>query len=98
MSLPVTFRWQAKQDLDEAVEWYERQRVGLGRRFQNRVEEVLERISRSPETHGRVYRDVRCANVRRFPYGVYYRVEPDSLVVVAVFHARRDPRAWQRRV
>jgi plasmid stabilization system protein ParE len=40
---------------------------------------------------------VRCALVRRFPYAVYYRVEPERIVVIAVFHTKRDPGVWQSR-
>jgi len=35
------------------------------------VEEVLERIDRTPELYVVVYRDVRRAFTRRFPYAVY---------------------------
>jgi plasmid stabilization system protein ParE len=35
--------------------------------------------------------------VRRFPYSVFYRVEADRIVVLAVFHGRRNPRIWQAR-
>ncbi len=98
MSLPIAFRWQARQELEGAVDWYERERPGLGARFQGRVDEVLDRISRSPEMHGRVHGDIRCARVPRFPYGVYNCIEPVRRVVIAVFDGKRDPDVWQRRV
>jgi hypothetical protein len=34
---------------------------------------------------------------RRFPYGLFYRVYGDTIVIVACLHAKRDPRQWQRR-
>jgi plasmid stabilization system protein ParE len=36
--------------------------------------------------------------VRRFPYSVYYVVEPSQIVVLAIFHGRRDPKQWRSRV
>ncbi len=45
-----------------------------------------------------VYKDARCALLRRFPYAIYYRVKRDRIVVIAVFHSSRDPREWQSRV
>ncbi len=98
MSLPVGFLWRAQEELGEAATWYERQRPGLGQRFRDHVGEVLDRVSRTPEIHGRVYGDVRCAKVPRFPYGIYYRIEPNRVVVISVFHGKRDPREWQSRV
>jgi plasmid stabilization system protein ParE len=35
--------------------------------------------------------------LRRFPYGIYYRLYPDSIVIVACMHGRRDPKRWQSR-
>jgi plasmid stabilization system protein ParE len=34
---------------------------------------------------------------QRFPFGVFYQVEEDRVVVIAVLHGSRHPRAWQRR-
>jgi plasmid stabilization system protein ParE len=34
---------------------------------------------------------------RRFPYGLFYVVEAERIVVLAVFHGRRDPKAVRRR-
>ena len=98
MTLPVAFRRQARRELQEAVDWYEQKRPGLGEQFRLGVEKVVDRIRRSPEIHAVAYRDVRCALVPRFPYAIYYRVKRDRLVVIAVFHAKRDPGAWQSRV
>ncbi len=35
--------------------------------------------------------------VRRFPFAILYRVEPERIVVVAVMHLRREPGYWRRR-
>jgi plasmid stabilization system protein ParE len=43
------------------------------------------------------YRGIRRVPVRRFPYVVYYRVEGDDTVVLAVLHGRRHPREWKKR-
>jgi len=97
VSFPVVFRREAKSEFDEVVVWYEGRRAGLGREFMVCVEAVLERIKKTPEIHTIVYADVRCGLVRRFPYGIYYRLEANRVVVVAVFHGSRDPEVWQRR-
>jgi hypothetical protein len=41
-----------------------------------------------------VHQDVRQGVVRRFPYCVMYLVAEDAAIVVAVFHATRDPKVW----
>ena len=42
----------------------------------------------------RVHGEVRRAVVSRFPYAVFYRVEPKRVVVLAVLHMARDSKLW----
>jgi plasmid stabilization system protein ParE len=97
MSLPVVLRRKARAEFDAAVDWYERQNAGLGSKFVERVQAVFDRISATPEIHTKVYREVRKALVRRFPYSVYYRIRSDRVVVLAVFHNKRDLNVWKSR-
>ena len=93
----MIIRPEAEADLVHARNWYERQRAGLGAAFLLCVEEVLERIDRTPEIYAAVYQNVRRAFTRRFPYAVYYRIEVNEVVVLGIFHTHRDPREWQAR-
>lgn len=88
---------EAERDLAEGLAWYEEQRPGLGQEFIMGVEAALETIECHPESHPRVHGDTRRALLRRFPYGVFYLLEPDRIIVLAVMHAARDPRQWQKR-
>jgi plasmid stabilization system protein ParE len=97
MSLPVGLRPEARAEFDEAFDWYEQQRPGLGLDFAAQVQEVLDRISATPELYAQVFEDVRRAVVQRFPYAVFYKIELPQVVVLAVFHGRRDPKSWQAR-
>jgi toxin ParE1/3/4 len=97
MTRPVVYRREAQLEFDEAFDWYEGRRAGLGGEFAGAVQQTIDRIIANPERHGLVHSDVRCALVRRFPYGVYYQTEEQRIVVVAVFHSSRDPKVWQSR-
>jgi plasmid stabilization system protein ParE len=93
----MIIRPEAEADLVNARDWYERQREGLGAAFLLCVEEMLERIGRTPEMYTAVYRDVRRALTRRFPYAVYYCIAGTEVVVLGILPMRRDPREWQSR-
>jgi plasmid stabilization system protein ParE len=88
---------EAQADLVEAFEWYEAQRVGLGSEFLAEVALVLERIEQMPEAHAIIRGQTHRAVVHRFPYAVFYVLDPDIIAVTAVLHGRRDPRRWQER-
>jgi plasmid stabilization system protein ParE len=97
MNLPVVLRDEAQAEFDEAFDYYEGQRPGLGVTFASRVHEVLDRIGSNPTMHAIVFADIRKAAVARFPYRVYYRAEATQVQVIAVFHTARDPSVWQGR-
>jgi plasmid stabilization system protein ParE len=48
------------------------------------------------EMFARVHGDVRRVIVSRFPYAVFYQVEADRIVVLAVLHTARGPESWPR--
>ncbi len=98
MSLPLLITQEAEEDLADAKVWYERRRAGLGARFVLCVEAALDHIRRAPEASTEVAPGVRRVVVRNFPYGVFYRIDPDQIAVIAVYHSKRDPRVWQSRV
>jgi plasmid stabilization system protein ParE len=88
---------EAAAELDEAFTWYEGRTAGLGSEFLRAVRAVFALIRRNPEQFPRVRGDIRRALIRRFPYAVYYVVEPDYVSVFAVIHTRQHPRRWQSR-
>ena len=95
--LPVLVRDAATADLAEAAEWYEQRRGGLGVEFLRAARALLAGIGRTPLQFPIARGELRRARVRRFPYIVYFFPGPTQVVVVAVLHGRRDPRAWQER-
>jgi plasmid stabilization system protein ParE len=95
--LPVVLSPEARAEFDEAFDWYEQQRAGLGVDFVARVQEVFDRISDSPEFYEQVFLNVRRGIVHRFPYLVLYQIEENQVLVLAVFHSKRDPKIWQTR-
>jgi plasmid stabilization system protein ParE len=93
----VVFRKQARLEFDEAGNWYEKERLGLGMEFLDEIQLLIQRIASTPEQFPMLYRDVRKAVVRRFPYCIYFRERDQRIVVLAVFHSARNPAVWQQR-
>ncbi len=95
--MQVLVRPAAAADIEDAFLWYKQQRPGLGADFLRTVDNALAAIQSNPQLHAVVRRNTRRALLRRFPYGIYYRIYPDSIVIVACMHGRRDPKRWQSR-
>ena len=90
----VRFVTPARQELDEAFVWYQQQADGLGYELLGEIDRVVRRLLHFPEACEVLVDDLRRAQVARFPYGVIYGVEGDTLVVVAVAHLHREPFYW----
>lgn len=87
----------AAADIDEAFLWCEGQRVGLGTEFLTAAQATIDAIAAHPLRYAVIRRNTRRALLRRFPYGIYYRIYDDIVVVVACMHGRRNPKRWQSR-
>ena len=99
MSLPVIFKPAARLEFDEAVAWYESERLGLGREFKLEVKLALKRALAKPEMFQKVRGRARKIRLRRFKkYAVYFAVKDDVFAVLSVFHASRNPVALERRL
>jgi plasmid stabilization system protein ParE len=94
----VIFTPRARTELIDAQDWYENEAPGLGRRFRTAVEAVIQRMSATPCQFPVIYKNVRRALLRRFPYALMFVIEADeTLTVIACFHGSRDPAHWQKR-
>lgn len=97
MNLPVVFRPAAREEFVAAAAWYEQRRAGLAAAFIVEVERCVARMAEHPRQYATVHGNVRRIAVYRFPYSVYFRIETARIVVLAVFHGRRDPTIWKMR-
>jgi plasmid stabilization system protein ParE len=98
VKLPLIVRPDAEADILAGRDWYDRRRDGLGDEFVESLRELFLTIQVSPTHFAAGYRGMRRAKTGRFPYIVYFRDRPECIEIIAVLHARRDPRIWQRRV
>lgn len=98
MSRRLIVRPEAEAEITDAFDWYEARVSGLGSEFLLCVAAVFNSILRAPQQYPRVHKTVRRALTRRFPYGVFFVENDERVVVLAVFHARRNPKRWQDRI
>jgi len=92
----MVFRTIARREFDEAVDWYQQQ-AGLGEAFIEKVSQAVDRILENPMRYPVVHAGIHQALIDRFPYSLLYRCDDSALVVLAVYHHRRDPSGWMRR-
>ena len=97
MTYRVTLRPLARADVLEACAWYDDREPGLGDALNEALRALIWRIAEAPLSYPKVRGERRRALLRRFRYAVYFCVQDDEVIVLAVMHTNRDPRLWQSR-
>jgi hypothetical protein len=96
LSHKVSISPEAEYDISGGYHWYEERSRGLGTDFLRAVDASLASIQRNPFAHPVVFKPVRRALLRRFPFGLYYATTPDTVTILG-FHAKRDQQQLQSR-
>ncbi len=91
--MKLSYTERAKDDIETALLWYEKQREDLGFEFINCIEDGEVRIKERPEMYALAYANFRACVIRKFPFSIYYTIESDEteIIVHSVFDNRQDP-------
>lgn len=58
----------------------------------NEILDMCNKIAGNPNGFSVIHREMRRAVIRRFPFGIYYRIAQESSIVIAVLHGSRHPK------
>ena len=95
---PARFLQPAEEEMIASVLYYEGQADGLGREFLEKVEFAVRDAATNPERWPVVRTGVRRRLVSQFPYAVFYRVQREEIIVLAIANLRRRPDYWISRM
>ncbi|MBN2383494.1 type II toxin-antitoxin system RelE/ParE family toxin [bacterium] len=96
--MKINFLEIARIELDDAVEYFNCELLGLGDAFLAEVLSALHRIGVFPEAWHHCSKRTRRCQTRRFPYGVIYQIREQEILVVAIAHLHRRPDYWKNRI
>ena len=101
--MKARYHREAREELGAAADWYEARRPGLGLDFVAEVARGVASIRENPEAgprwqgiESRV--PVREFVLQQFPFVLPHLVHEETIVVLAVAHARRRPGYWRARL
>lgn len=96
--MKVEFLPEADEEFREAARYYESEAAGVGLSFIAAVHKAVDEIVELPLAT-QVYRaDIRKKVLRHFSYNLFYAIETDIIVIVAVAHHRKRPNYWLARL
>ena len=88
----------AEIEFDQAFEWYNKQLVGLGKKFFGEVSRYLSSISENPYKFAAKYgNELHFATLKIFPFVIVYWVDETlkTVFVVSIFHTSRNPKKFE---
>ena len=91
---PLKFHREAEAEYLEALVYLEAKAPGLGERFEEAVQEGLEKLASNPQLYSFTERNFRQLILKKFSYVITFQFnEPEQYVYVgAIFHTSREPR------
>jgi plasmid stabilization system protein ParE len=92
--MEISFHPLAERELNDAAQYYELERAGLGAAFLSEVERAYNLIIEYPQVGSVVLGPIRRVLVSRFPYALLYATQPDSIRILAVMNLKRRPMYW----
>jgi len=90
----VIFDPLAKREYEDAFEYYQAEKDGLGERFRGAVLAATTILDRFPEIGEEVRPGIRKILVQRFPYKRIDSIVDGAVYVIALAHGRREPEYW----
>ncbi|MDI3318206.1 type II toxin-antitoxin system RelE/ParE family toxin [Pinibacter soli] len=92
MSYTLELQAEAVIDIQDAFEWYEEQKRGLGFELLDEIEAGFEKICESPFHYSSINESFRRFKIKRFPYLIIYEIETFKVIVIAVRHSSKKPK------
>jgi plasmid stabilization system protein ParE len=90
------FTSAAERELKEALEFYEAAQQGLGSQFLDEIEAATRLIEKYPHAWLAFSPRTRRIRTHRFPYGLFYQIRGEEILILSVMDLRRDPKRWEQ--
>lgn len=97
MAIAIRIDSAAREEFDEALEWYAERSSGAAMGFAAEVDAAIEKIAANPGRFPKTFANCQRCSVKRYPYCVVFYRNDIEIVIVAIAHAKRRPGYWRRR-
>lgn len=90
----------ALKEFYDAIDWYDLQSDGLGKKYKDTVKEQIRLIKRNPQWFPIEIENIYKAYIPKFPYKILYTINEEKEIVIiwAFAHLHRKPWYWKSRV
>jgi len=94
----IEFLPEADEEFREAARYYESEAAGVGMAFIVAVHKAAGEVVEFPLAAQALRAGIRKKVLQHFAYNLFYAIEIDAIVIVAVAHQRKRPNYWRARL
>lgn len=100
MSFKIIYASEVYEDLQNAIDFYNSRRKGLGTQFFETVRNKISQIKSNAYSFQVRYNSIRCIPLHKFPYTIHYKVvsETKTIIIIAIFCDYLNPEIWDSRL
>lgn len=91
MSYTLLIQTEAWLEIQNAYDWYEEQKEGLGDEFLEEIEICYKILIEAPERFPFKNHLYRRITTERFPYIIMYEIEEKTIIISRVRHIKQRP-------
>jgi plasmid stabilization system protein ParE len=92
MAYQVVIEPRALSDAQQAIDYYDEQQIGLGKKFNNALVNHIDVIKKNPffKIH---YKDYRILPVKKYPYIIIFYINENiqTAYILAIFNTSQNP-------
>ena len=92
--LKVTISHFAEHDLQEIINYYDQINPDISDGLLQDVDDCLNRIEDLPEGYQKRHKEIHIAFLKHFSFGIFYKIYPNEISVVAILHTSQDMTKW----
>lgn len=93
MAYNIVISKLAEIEIEEAIEFYEHRKIGLGKQFLVYFKSYLKIVKTNPELFAikkePYFREIP---IKKFPFVIIYELFENQIIIYSVFHTHRNPK------
>lgn len=88
----IIFLERAIKEANNAFLYYEKEQIGLGKKFETNLYKAIFYIEKNPLHFRIIKNNIRQLLITKFPYVIIYRIVRNKIYIQSIFHTSRNPK------
>ncbi len=94
MEYKIEYSLEAEQAIADIISYYELVDGDYSNKLYTELSKTQMFIAMNPLMYQIRYESIRKANLKKFPFSLFYIIDENKIVILNVIHQSRDPKFW----